>query len=360
MYSNKIKICADVHLCEEYYMYIKQTLEHFIKEVKEDKPRIVVISGDYFEHRIHGDEDIYNIAINYLIEISNYCKYLIVLQGTFSHDYNTLNILNTLKKVKNNIYFFKLLNEFETEEGEKILLLPEDYPENPNEYYKESFNKKYDFIFGHGDIEGALLHAGIDNRRLNGFKFNPTTLSEMAEFIVFGHIHKHQFLKSNVCYPGSLGRWKHGEEEDKGYIDIDLDSRLMKFIPLSAFEFKTKHIENEEDLNNLKLELNNLDNVDIKIKISEDLKDRKKEITELLENTNKLKFEYLKEDVQDNDLIYGNISGLSIEEQYMIVYNTDKDNKKITKKDLNSVLSENNFKKYLNIQISETLKEENN
>ncbi len=361
MYSNKIKVCADVHMCQNYYKYIKVTIDGFVKEVEVEKPLITVVSGDYFDRRISADDNIYTIAIDYLIQMAKNSKYLIVLQGTYSHDYDTLDVLEAIKKIQKNIIFVKSIMELELEEY-KILCMPEAYPKDPSEYYGPYFKKNYDFIFGHGDIEGAVLHAGIDNTKLNGFKFSPSILSKMAKYVVFGHIHKHQFLKENVCYPGSLGRWNYGQEEEKGYIEIDLDLEVMKFKSLQAYVFDTVIINSEEDIERLKNELKkgNLDNNNIRIKIPENLKDMKKSFMDeefVKELNNKFKFELIKEDVEDLDtLIYGEISKLSIPEQYFKMLEFEKEGKKIPAKMLKNYLTDEKF----NEKIKEILFEVSN
>lgn len=348
MYSNKVKIAADIHLCQNYYEYLRPTLEAFIADVERERPVITVIAGDYFDRRIYTDDFIYKKAIDYLLQLAKSTKHLVVVQGTYSHDYDSLNILNSIKTIQDNIIFTKDIAELELE-GYKILCIPEAYPKDPNEYYRKYLTKEYDFVFGHGDIEGAVLHAGIDNTKLNGFKFSPLSLSKMARFVVFGHIHKHQFLKENVCYPGSLGRWKYGEEEDKGYVEIDLDLNLMKFVPLDSYTFDTVIIKSKEDLEKLKADLasEGATNNNLRIRISEDLKDLKNGFLEeefLKDLNNKYKFEYLKEEYDDSDaLIYGEISKLSLREQYFKMFEFEKDNKKIPKKKLDEFLSDENF-----------------
>lgn len=348
-FKNEIKIIADVHLCKSYFEYIEPTMNNFIEEVIKDKPLFTVISGDYFDRRISADDEIYKKAIDYILEISQHTKHLIVVQGTFSHDYDSLGILNSIKKLKNNITFTKDITELSLE-GYKILTIPEAYPFDPDLYYKEYLSKNYDFIFGHGDIEGAILHAGIDNRRLLGFKFSPSSLSAISRYTVFGHIHKHQFLKHNVCYPGSLGRWQFNQEEDKGYIRIDLDKDIMEFVTLEAHPFKTIIIKSEEDIKLLKEDIkNNLNSSsnNFRIKISEDLKDFKMDILNdptLKELNHSFKFEYLKEEEVEtltDDLLYGEISKLSVEDQYLKMLEIDIDNKKLKGKEKDILIINN-------------------
>lgn len=346
MYQKKIKVTADVHICPQYIKDIEPSLQKFIEEVKKDKPIVTVISGDYFDRRISADEEVYRNAIKYLIEISNNTKYLIVLQGTFSHDYNSLDILKTFNMVKDNIYFVKSKEVLNIEEY-KILCLPEEYPENPEEYYKEVLSQNYDYIFGHGDIEGAMLHAGIDNRKLKGFKFSASKLSSIAKQVVFGHIHKHQYLKDNVAYPGSLARFKFGEEEAKGYIEINIEANTMSFVEVQSSDYKTIVVKTQQDLENLNSYIDQTGEVsNLRVKISEDLKDLKNQI-DTSKIKDKLRFEYLNEASADGDLIYKDISKLDIKDQYLAIYENEIQRKKITLKKQKGCMSKENFLKIL-------------
>jgi len=103
-FSNEIIIGADFHLSKEHFKYLKEPFEFFIKEIQRKKPLIVVIDGDYFDDRVNADEDIFHYAIQNLLLISLYAKHIIVIEGTFSHDYNSLDILNTYNDFIPNLY----------------------------------------------------------------------------------------------------------------------------------------------------------------------------------------------------------------------------------------------------------------
>lgn len=347
-YSNYLFFVADIHYHKNYLEYIKEPMNDLITQLKEKKPLITVIGGDYFHKRLSAEEETYNIAISNIIEMSKYTKHLIFIRGTYSHDYNTLDILNNLKKIQNNIYYFDKAEHIILE-NKRILLLPEEYPIDPISYYKPFFeNKKYDFIFGHGDIKGAILHSGIENSLLKGFKFDLELLSNISKWTFFGHIHKQQFLKYNVGYPGSLARTRHGENEDKGFFILNMDNNEVFFKIVNTFEFRTIIINNEEDLEKYKKYLNDT-NINVNIKLDRNVSFLKEEIKNLSVN-NDIIFSNIKEEENNNELKFLDIEKLSILEQYSLILEKDFEEKKIPKK-YNNFLNEESIKNKVNLII---------
>lgn len=329
-FQRTVKFAADIHYKDSNLTHIDQPMKEFIEDLKETKPLITVIGGDYFDKRVGAEEEAYKIAIDNILEMAKFTKYLIFVKGTLSHDYDTLKILRSLNKIQKNILYFHSMEEVQLDEF-KILIIPEEYPADPEEYYKNAFSKKYDFVFGHGDIQGAKLHSGINNTMLKGFRFNLTELSELADFIFFGHIHKHQFLKHNVVYPGSLARFKHGEEEAKGYLSLDIDNKIVEFREVTASIFKTITIDNEDEWAKIKERLeNNGDDENLSFKLSKDLKHLKSDIDEISNSKNI--FKDITVDGDDNELMYDDIDSLTINEQFEMILNSDYENKKIPKK----------------------------
>lgn len=339
LFSNKIMASADIHLSKSYYPYIKDPLQFFVDKVKEERPLITALTGDIFDDRINADEDIYHYAIQTIIKISQYTKYLIIVDGTFSHDYNTLDILYSFKGLIPNIYFVKH-KEVLNLDNLKILILPEEYPQNPEEYYKEVLSGTYHYILGHGDIEGGVYHSGVNNSMLKGFRFKISTLSEIAKYTIFGHLHKHQLLgkKQNVLYTGSLARFKFGEEEEKGFVIIDdiySDTPKLEFIPTPSTKLNTIELTEDLELSDIS-ELENIDKIKFKIPkiegLNKELIDKLKELN-LYDDNVIIERIKSKDDEEYEDLEYKDIENLELTEKYKFMYNKDVEYKKISLKD---------------------------
>jgi len=349
-YKNIIKFTADIHYKENTLKHLKKPMQEFIEDLKNTLPIITVIGGDYFDKRLGAEEEAYKEAIARIIEMAKYTKHLIFIKGTYSHDYDTLEILDSLKKIQKNIYYFDTLAEVVIE-NYKILIIPEEYPTDPTEYYKKSFSKKYDFVFGHGDIQGAKLHSGINNSMLKGFRFNLQELSNMGKWCLFGHIHKHQFLKENVVYPGSLARYKHGEEEAKGYLSLDIDNNILSFIEVEASAFETIIIKTEADLEKYKEYLESSIDKNFNIKLDKEMKHLKKDF-KLMQFDSNIDFANIKEEDNNNELLYKDIESLNISEQFDLILETDILAKKIPKKN-QSFINQEIMSKTINNIISD-------
>ena len=336
LYTDTILSSADIHLSANHFKYLEKPFEFFKNTVKEIRPLITVLSGDIFDTRVNADEDIYHYTINSILEITQYSKYVIVLDGTYSHDYNTLDILKTYSKFIKNLFFIKTKTILNIN-NLKILCLPEEYPDDKITFYSDIFNDKYDYVFGHGDIEGALLHSGADNTMLKGFKFNKEKLSSLGKYVIFGHYHKHQFLTDNLLYIGSLGRFKFGEEEDKGFIKIDNiydEKPLLKFIVSPSVSMNTINLNNEDDLDNI---LSNYSqDTELKIKIPK-IENLNKELLEKLDSfKGKLKIDYIQDtgDSIEDILEYKDIEKLDVSKQFLYMLHYEIEHNKIAKKNL--------------------------
>lgn len=335
-YSNSILATADIHLSTDYFKYLEKPFENFVQNVIDKRPLITIISGDYFDGRVNADEDIYHYAIQNLIKLTQYTKYLVVIEGTFSHDYNTLDILSTYREFIPNLFLIKK-KELLLLDGLRIMCLPEEYPSNPNEYYDDIFKEKYDFVFGHGDIEGALLHSGADNTMLKGFKFNKKALSELGKYVVFGHFHKHQFLLPNLLYTGSLGRFKFGEEEEKGFIEITSifdESPSLTFNLSPTISMDTLEVSEDLDIDEMLKQYSLNDELKIKIPKVEGIKQEL--LAKLEEYHGKVKIDYIadKSDYDEDDLEYKEIEHMGVFEQYKFMLTSEIENSKIAKKNL--------------------------
>jgi len=326
MFSNKIIISADIHWEENKEHIIEYAVEQLLNTIKKTTPLFVILAGDYFNSRMNADSKTYKKAINYLIEFKKYCKYLIVIKGTHSHDADMLDILKEFNKLDSNILYF---DKFTLKEIEniKFAFIPEEYPENFKEYYAPLFQEKVDYIIGHGMIEGAKLHEGIVNKFIKDLKWNAKRLSENSKYTIFGHVHLPQQLESNVFYVGSLARFKFGEEHDKGFIIIDLNNNELNFNIIDNYEFIT-FIEKkdefeffEELVKNEKIYLRYIGEKDSEI-LKKFLKITKNPIKFVPQKNKKIEIE--------SNILYKEIIDKPIEEQYLSII--EEQSKNLTKK----------------------------
>lgn len=88
-----------------------------------------------------------------------------------------------------------------------------------------------------------VSHAGVTAKREYGMgEFNELIVPFEAvsqksghDYIAMGHYHRHIKLSENAYYSGSTERFSFREAgDDKGFIEVDMDSRDCQFIPIKT------------------------------------------------------------------------------------------------------------------------------
>lgn len=220
---------ADIHFgaikAETLYNELKLSFLSFIKDKRID---MIVICGDYYNSIINLNSKSSHLSLLFMknlisIAKSEGIKYIRIIEGTLSHDNNQLN---NFKVFENDTEIdFKIIMNVTEEvltEGLRILYVPEEYMENPDEYYAKYFAKKkyYDFIFGHGMFKESSFTTNDGETRISRAPiFDSKAFINMCTGpIIFGHIHIKNTIRKHIFYIGSFSRWIYGEEESKGFM----------------------------------------------------------------------------------------------------------------------------------------------
>lgn len=228
-------VINDIHFGIKDSKRVYEELIQFKNYIKEHDINLLVIDGDYFDCKLSiGDTATY-YAMTFFNELVKLVKekHIIfrMVQGTRSHE---LNQLQLFKPFENDIEMnFKIIETAQEEEllGLKILYLPEEYPENSNEYYKEYKEKQYNIIFGHGTWDFVAQPGQIELSQKDVHTAPVFIWKEWKDtipngFISFGHIHGRNTYGKKIFYSGSFSRWNYGEPSEKGftYFEYDLDN----------------------------------------------------------------------------------------------------------------------------------------
>ena len=255
---------ADIHIGSiKDTEYVYHTLKDiFDRELLQHKTDAVILLGDYFDRSLRVNEEFTTLSIQIMLHLISLCKRrkckLRIVYGTESHDANQYVLFHHF--LKDPDLDFKIMYHVEEEElfkGIHVLYLPEEYIEDES-YYKEYFNKKYTYIFGHGIIVEGMPMIQFDNKPKSNEKrvarFRSKQLSKICDICLFGHYHVNCLPEKNVGYVGSLFRTCFGEEKDKGYYIIQ-DKELQFVKNENAYTFKTYEFDdtssiyqNKEDL----------------------------------------------------------------------------------------------------------------
>ncbi len=238
--SNLIKIAqlADIHLGVLNSEYQLQNLDDvFITYCVDNKPDLIVIPGDIMEERVNLSSNSARAFHKFIDRLIDLDATVLIIEGTKSHDDNQIDTFS--HKVSDT---FKIYSKVTTDTvlGLRLLLIPEEYMVDPKVYYKEylEVKHKYDFVYGHGMFD----HIGFVDKKKPRFRkltspmwnYDKDFKNIVHGLVVFGHDHHYNVL-DKFRYIGSFGRYRHGEEYPKGFIEVvyDKDSKTVvseKFI----------------------------------------------------------------------------------------------------------------------------------
>jgi DNA repair exonuclease SbcCD nuclease subunit len=211
-------------------------------------PDIIVIGGDLFDKKLSVNSPEAVLCNDFIMSLNSMLpkSYKLIIKGTRSHDLDQLNLFKPLVGE-----YFRIYEKASIEYicDMKILVIPEEYYPDKNiydEYLKVS--EPYDFVFFHGLFSHVGSYAKASN--LNKILFTWEDFKDnVYGKVVGGHIHKRISYK-NIEYTNSFDRWRHGEEEDKGYLYIAYDNKEKKVLSCEyvinegAFKYVTFNYRN--------------------------------------------------------------------------------------------------------------------
>lgn len=264
--TNKIPylVSADIHFGVMDSERLLDELQLLLDEAKKIKDGVIVISGDLYDFAMSASSVHFKASLQFIVQLmfialANNSK-IRILKGTLSHDANQLETIDTLRKTLPCDIRFIMRAEAELIfPGLRVLYLPEEYHENPEEYYDPFIGndvEPYGLIFGHGMFDKAKFHAEMQETEITHphiYHFPVKVLEEKCTgFTYFGHIHK--CLTYGRCkYINSFSRFGHGEEDDKGFYIGSFDTETKKatdqyIINTKARTFHTHILPSESEL----------------------------------------------------------------------------------------------------------------
>lgn len=232
---------SDIHIGHQDVERNRIEFEPFIEEIhkvakkcKKDKILFggVAITGDLFDHQISVNSSHAKFAMQLIHDIASivdeYNGMTILLRGTRSHDLDQLMIFQSFEHQFEHFY---IVNELATIDinDYKVLLIPEEYMKNQEEYYEEAFADKYDIILAHGFLKFNCFSKNEVERSMPDMPiFDQEELIEVARISIFGHDHKYKTYRDKIYYNGSWSRLCHGEEDEKGALLLYIDENKTK------------------------------------------------------------------------------------------------------------------------------------
>lgn len=272
---------SDIHIGKKDDMRLKEELEIFFDYLKDtENIDMITISGDLFDRVLTANEYGTTLALEFIQRLIDLYVPEIdirIIKGTRSHDFNQLDILKVFKEKAGSHFKIIEKNEVEVFNGYKILYLPEEYPTDYDDFYKENLlgveDKVYDFIIGHGMID-FIAFTGYEDDSENRVHGTPTHKADdlirvTKGPIIFGHIHEKQEYKDKIYYTGSYSRYSFDTPSEKGFMVFDIDDD-------DPSKFKMTFIENTKAPTYAVLDIDklNLEGVDDHVKYIKELADK--------------------------------------------------------------------------------------
>lgn len=263
----KIKIAeiADIHfgamttLTVQLFNNLKN---NFIGWLEQNAPdvNIIALCGDIYHLKLSLDSTEAKLASHFvdLLQKKFPNARIIIVKGTRAHDLNQLDNFST--RIGDNFKLYNTVTEDYYGDNFKYLVIPEEYyPDKSvyDQYLKTT--EKYDWVFFHGMFSFAGGYALQTGNKFNKICFNSSEFENIVNGkVVGGHIHI-PMEEGKVQYAGSFERWRHGEEEPKGfrYHEYDTDTKQVlrdEFIEnkdtsiYKTISYKDVNVDNLEEL----------------------------------------------------------------------------------------------------------------
>lgn len=192
----------------------------------------VAVTGDWFDKKLDMNDPRAKLGVSVMVDILTRCmakgKQLVVIRGTYSHDLNQLNVFEEFTAMYEGFNLVNTVQELSFG-GLRTLCIPEEYPTDSDEYYREAFSKKYDLILGHGFFDFNCFDSNEAERNIPQMPvFEADVICKLAPLIIFGHDHTHKNYSGKIFYNGSFSRLCHNEETPKGFLYVEWSRKSPK------------------------------------------------------------------------------------------------------------------------------------
>lgn len=282
---------------------------------------IISIDGDLFDRKYMGDTDAISYATRFISDLVMLAKQknstIVIIAGTKSHDAGQLKLFyHYLTDPTVDVRIVETI-QFEFIKGARILCIPELYG-FPEEVYNEFLfhSGYYDMCFMHGTFKGAALTS-------NTKVFDMIDFTNCRGPIISGHVHTGGCFESYFYYTSSPLRWRHGEEQPKGFLivmyDMDSGYHYTYMQEVKSFTYRTINlsdlINNNPDeiihyINQIK-ERENIDFIRVQFDYQVD-KSKMNVLNNYYKNDNTVKF---KENIDSRSIVRESLS-----ESDMMIY----------------------------------------
>ena len=259
---------SDIHiqLYKRHYEY-QEVFINIITYLKEQKklfniaeinnkniPIIALITGDILHSKSDLSPECIQLTYNFLKAVSSLMP-LVIIPGNHDVNMNNKERLDALTPIiadlpkSNPIYYFlesgvyKLSNLMFYHASifdNKIIPLIYDKTQNQNQNITS-------IMLYHGRVNGAVLFNGLELTDDTNKTITPSAFDDY-DITCLGDIHKHQFLKSNIAYAGSLIQQNLGEDiNNHGLIKWNVNTRTGTFVSIqNSWSYVTLYVNDKK------------------------------------------------------------------------------------------------------------------
>jgi len=364
-------LLSDIHLGHNRTTtdFIVDNLRKFFKKYDKDikKTDMVVITGDTFDRLLSANSHDARLAYSWLTELLLYCRdnglKLRILEGTPSHDWKQVKLLDEIVSKGHIDIDFKYVDDIEIEFirlGDyelSILYIPDEIEETADEVLdrvkevmKENELDKVDIVWMHGAFKYQLPIKNLD------FLHDEKTYNKLTNFTInVGHVHNQSQLEKILC-PGSFDRLTFADENDpKGgwivnlYDDYNVKYKFLenksamtfKTIDLTKEDYKkiTKILERVKDFANIRLLV---DKSDSTVELIKELKFKYPNIHFVIKTVDKDEEVKLtdEEEISKRELFTFKLTKDNIKELVLNELNEEEKNNKLLMEELDLLLKE--------------------
>lgn len=202
--------------------------------VNKNKLNVIFINGDYFDRKLSFNEPAALLAMQFFYDLRELCLKkkikLRVLHGTLSHERNQIEMFNKFASPYLDMKIINTLSEEEIYPGFNVLYVPEEYPLNADEYYKEARSKEYSAMMMHCMWDFIAIDSMLEQANRTDIQTSPIFVYDEWKqclkhgFAACGHIHSRHIYKKKIFYPGSYSSWDFTDISERGFLTFSYDT----------------------------------------------------------------------------------------------------------------------------------------
>ncbi len=241
-----LKIChlADIHLGFRRFnklapegrnqreLDINLAFEEAVERAIQIKPDITLIAGDLF-HTVRPSNSVLTFCYRQIKKLARGTAAPIVITAG-NHEtpkrLDTGSALELLTEIEGVYVATRKPKRFEFKElNLAVTAVPQKSVEYTNIKTQDDYT--YNILLMHGQTTGTKNYYGpaeIDLQKINTHEW---------DFIALGHVHEMEELNYNTFYAGAIEYTSNNiwqESEDKGFLEVDLPQKKVKFHKLSS------------------------------------------------------------------------------------------------------------------------------